>query len=373
MLARDFSQKFESQAETVNDKYHSDRGSWVDFCLFPDIIDPVKMPSLFPIPSHVVRRQQVFTLTVPAGGNMYCLWKPLTVDTNNISDGYRPGFFYQTAIPVQNTDTTGTSVQGTSNPTYGPTLSSASGLVHGGARMIGAFVELEYVGTADQHSGLVEAGLHLHSVNSFNDVPYCHFYDQSEMVQAPFYRKFKPLDGIRCVWFPIDDQDFQFQDYDIGTTGIGEPPTAANVTIRSPVWVQWAINLTGLQAGQSVRVHMCSYYECIVDEQLRDIYMASRAKVVQDPQKAKLAVTEAVAAGAAATPSKSAGGFGQMFMAAKEFAANLNSVYGLMKENAGIINGIGQTIGGAVLGGIKGGPLGALGGGVYGAYNAITK
>lgn len=374
MLARNFEQGVERRGTGIVDKWHTDKASWIDFCLFPDIVEPVKMPTLFPIPSHIAKRQTVFTIQAPAAGNIYGLWKPHTIDTSSASssgEGYRSGFFYKTGAPsAANTDASGGADQQiSSNPTYNPPLTAAFGLMHGGARLIGSFIEIEYIGTADQHSGLFECGLHMHTVNSMTDMAYVHFYDQSEMVQAPFYRKFKPIDGIRCVWFPVDENDFSFQDYDISSSGIGETTTSANLTIRNPVQPQWAINLTGLQNNQSLRIHMCSFYETIVDEAYRDIFMATRDSNIQDPAKARVAVTEAVANGAAATPSKSSGGFGQMLVAAKEYVNNLKGVYGMFQQ---ALPAIASMTKGAISGGITGGPLGAVSGGAYGLFNSLT-
>ena len=333
----------EGHAGKIVDKYHSNRESWINFCLFPDIVEPCKMPSLFPAPTHICRRQLVTTIQAPGSGTIYGMWKPTTIALNDIASGYRTAFFYRTSAPSGANDDVGAEAQNDAAVTqhYAPTISSVTGLAHGGARLIGAFIEFEYIGRADDHAGLIEVGLHMHSANSFNDMSRVHFYDQAEIVQAPYYRKFKPADGARCVWFPIDEGDFQFQDYDVSTAGIGETTGAAVVTLRQPVFPEWAINLTGLTTNSSVRIHMCAYYETIVDEAFRDVFMAQRAKATGDPQKMRMAVTEAVAQGAAATPAKSASTWGAMYQTAKEFVNNLNGIYGLTRDVLPIVADLG--------------------------------
>jgi hypothetical protein len=47
---------------------------WAMFCCYPDKLDPQRMPSLFPIPSHLVRRR--LTKTIDANKYNRLLWSP---------------------------------------------------------------------------------------------------------------------------------------------------------------------------------------------------------------------------------------------------------------------------------------------------------
>lgn len=340
MLARNYDAQFESKAKSIVDSYHEGRESWLDFCLFPDMVEPKKMPSLFPLPTHICRRQVVGQMQIPAGGQLWCMWKPTTIDPNGINTGYRSAFIRREIPPIANNDDiNGNNFQehGDNNTVYGPGLGGGLGLLHGGVRLIGAFIEVEYMGTVDQTSGFIEVGLHVHSVNSLQDMKSVHFYEQSEMIQAPMYKKFKPQDGARCVWFPIDDNDFQFQNYDIGTSEIGENAVPTTVTLSQHNFVEWAINLTGFQVGQQCRFHFCAYYETIPDEGVRDIYMATRGKSLAPASQFKMAVNDAVAQGAVSTPSKSGGGFNSFYLEAKKYLGSLNNAYGLVRDVAPII------------------------------------
>jgi hypothetical protein len=197
-VSRDAGMGFESKAKPIVDKYHQQREDWIDFCLFPDIVEPVRMPSLFPIPSHLCKRQTVFTINANATGNIFGLFKPLTVDPGDLNSGYRSSFSYIFTNPLGNNSddplSPGAVQQAGANTNYTPSLNGVAGLIHGGARLIASVIEIDYIGTLDQHSGLIECGLHMHSVNSFTDMKMVHLYDQSEIIQAPFYKKFKPMD-----------------------------------------------------------------------------------------------------------------------------------------------------------------------------------
>jgi hypothetical protein len=47
---------------------------WAMFCCYPEDTTPVRMPSLFPIPSHIVRRRTV--KTVDAAKYTRLVWAP---------------------------------------------------------------------------------------------------------------------------------------------------------------------------------------------------------------------------------------------------------------------------------------------------------
>lgn len=365
MLTRDFQQlltrpsgsEATSNAKAIVDKYHNERESWLDFCIFPDLLDPVRMPSLFPVPSHLCKRQTVFTVDANATGNIYGLFKPLTVDPGDLDAGYRSAFSYIFTDPVlgQNSDDPlagGVVEQAGANTRYTPSLTGVTGLIHGGARLIASVIEVEYMGTLEQHSGLIEVGLHMHSVNSLTDMKIVHLFDQAEIVQAPLYKKFKPMDGARCVWFPVDDNDFQFQDYDIGGAGTGEGTTTSlNLTLRQPVFPQWAINLSGIQNNQRLRFSICSYFETLPDENYRDIFMATRSKQNPPLANVKSAVSAAVQTGAVSTPAKSSGMWGGYLSGIGSILAQAKEAYGLVQDYAPMFTGI-----------LSGNPLGAIGG-----------
>ena len=325
--------------------------NWLEFCMFPDIIDPVRMPSLFPVPTHIVRRQQVFTIAPTATGNIFGLWKPHTIQTHingtdseaSVEAGYRSAFHYKTAVITDgNSDSETANEPKNFTSIYNPSLSSVTGLVHGGCRLIGAFIEIEYIGTAEQHAGLIECGIHMHSANTAFDLVRVHGYTQSEMIQAPFYRKFKPSDGVRCVWFPADDDAFNFQDYDIAPGGSGQAdPNAAvvdvgsrlnQINLRNPVYPEWAINMTGLSINQNIRIHMCSYYETVPDEDLKDIYMAKKTRSTVDIGRLKSAVTEAVQSEMVATPAKTSMAWDSFRGQAASFVAGLTRTYGIYQD-----------------------------------------
>lgn len=359
MLARDYD--FRRSADNSASKgamqnFHGAKENWLEFCMFPDLVDPVRMPSLFPVPTHIVKRQQVQTI-IPTTGNLYAIWKPFTIDNGTeatVQDGYRSMFaFTPTESTSNDDDNAGTNVQSNHTRYYTPPLSNVAGLVHGGARMIGAFLEIEYIGTADQHAGIIEVGLHMHSANSGVDLVRAHTYSQSEIIQAPFYRKFKPADGCRVVWFPVDEEAFNFQDFDTRASGIGEADPATGpddpvsrlkqITLRTPVHPEWCINFSGLSLNQSLRVHLCSYYEVVPEESYRDIYMARKASSQVNVSSLKTAISNTVQAEMVATPAKSSLGFGSFRDKAKMFIDGISTAYSLYKDPVSVFSSMMTT------------------------------
>jgi hypothetical protein len=375
--------------------YHNQRDSWVQFCLFPDLLEAQRMPSMFPVPTHVIRRQRVFNLSLAtAGQTLYCLWMPETVQTasptatlgavNGLLEGQRMSFLSASDINnVTYGDNNDIGNINASTNTMAPPISAyapssvniqPTNLAHGGVRLIGAFCELEYVGTVENHSGMIEVGLHLHAANDLVGLSTPHLFDSTEIIQAPFYRKFRPMDGCRVVWFPIDNQDFEFQDYATDylsrnmVLDTGVQLTAANATattfqqlsnaygpLKKTVRPEWAINLSGLQVGQAVRVHMCAYYETIPDEGFRDLYMPRRTNEVADPAKAKSLISTIAQHGVFSTPAKTAG----------IFPSVVSAITKLVDGVSGAMTGFGMGgIPGAIIGGAAG--LAGIGGGTAG-------
>jgi hypothetical protein len=376
--------------------------SWLYFCMFPDLYEPKRMPSLFPVPTHVIRRQRVFNITqVAAGNTIYCLWKPeglpqlsagLGISANYaFLGGFRPVFDFTEATSSQlystNTDVQSPAVSSYYTPSVtcevdqGTGALSFTNVAHGGVRMIGAFCEIEYVGTLENHSGMIECGLHLASANSLYDVSCPHLMDQTEMIQSPFYRKFKPLDGCRVVWFPVDNADFEFNEYATDyqsrmLTLDGNPGaqiTSVNVgandvrnysqaygPLKKTVRPEWAINISGLQVGQAVRVHMCAYYETVPDESYRDLFLPKRTREYTDPAKVKSAATILAQQGVVATPAKTSGSWSNI-------AAGIGKAIDVVATGLGMA---GLTSAGALLGGPGGMIAGASLGGLLSAYGS---
>lgn len=385
---------YKNEYEKLMESFRNGEKSWLHFCMFPDLYEPKRMPSMFPVPTHIIRRQRVFNITqVTSGNTIYCLWKPeglpqlsagLGISANYaFLGGFRPVFDFTEATSSQlypnNTDVQSPAISSYYTPAVVAEVDQGNGalaftnVAHGGVRMIGAFCEIEYVGTLENHSGMIECGLHLASANSLYDVSVPHLMDQTEMIQSPFYRKFKPLDGCRVVWFPVDNADFEFNEYATDhqsrlLTTDGNPGTqitGVNVgaidvrnysasfgPLKKTVRPEWAINISGLQVGQSVRVHMCAYYETVPDETYKDLYLPKRTREYTDPAKVKSAATILAQQGVIATPAKTSGSWS-------------NIAAGIGKAIDAVSTGLGIS-GLAAAGAFAGGPVGMAGGAALG-------
>lgn len=400
-------QVIDEEAAQRNMAYAKSKLSWLSFCLFPDVVEPQRMPSMFPVPTHIIRRQKVTTLSlgaVSAGNTIYGLFRPETWDAgsafgnsmNNATttigfpyDGIRSDFIWRLSTPGidlrDNTYLTNSTigaygfyghlvtppVTGTAaGYTTGSASFTSTNVGNGGVRLIGSYLEIEYVGTVEQHSGMIEVGLRMHNAQHLSELAVPMFMDDSEIIQAPFYRKFKPADGCRVVWFPIDNGDFQFTNYatdwrsnqilEVSNTaapGIIDDSTAfaANINLtdvsnahgplQKRVYPQWAVNISGLQVGQSVRISICSYYETVPDDSYRDIFMPKRTTEYIDPNRAKSAVTALAQQGAFATPAKTSSSWSTFSQAISSAVDVASKVYGVVAPIVSLGGGGMGTVG----------------------------
>ena len=103
---------YKNEYEKMIESFRNGEKSWLHFCMFPDLYEPKRMPSMFPVPTHIVRRQRVFNITQAVAGNtIYCLWKPegipqltgtLGVSANYaVLGGFRPVFDFVEASSSQ--------------------------------------------------------------------------------------------------------------------------------------------------------------------------------------------------------------------------------------------------------------------------------
>lgn len=379
------------------------QNSWLKFCLFPDLCEPQRMPSMFPVPTHIIRRQRVTTLslsTPSAGSTIYGLYRPETwpvgltqgmsmANTNAVLgfpyDGIRSDFVWRMSAPgVDLRDNTyivnasgnydlyghltAPSVTGVASG-YGATAGTfaPTNVGNGGVRLIGSFLEIEYVGTVEQHSGMIEVGLRMHNAQHLNELAIPMFMDDSEIVQAPFYKKFKPSDGARVVWFPVDNGDFQFTNYatdwranQVLEVSNGVSPTTITDSnpfstaidlndvsnafgpLQKRVYPQWAVNISGLQVGQSIRISIVSYYETVPDDSYRDLFLPRKTTEFIDPSKAKSAVTAMVQQGVFATPAKTSSVWSSIrdgLLGVAKFMANAYQYVGpVAKISSGVHN-----------------------------------
>ena len=135
--------------------------------------------------------------------------------------------------------------------------------------------------------------------------------------------------------------------------------------LKKTVRPEWAINISGLQVGQAVRVHMCAYYETIPDESHKDLFLPKRTREFADPAKVKSAATILAQQGVVATPAKTSGSWSNI-------AAGIGKAIDAVGAGLGIA---GLTTAGGLLGGPAGMIAGAGLGGLlnsYGSRNSMS-
>lgn len=219
------------------DKDYSARSEsdWTKFCLLPDIHEPVRMPSMFPIPTHIIRRRITKTISFQTGvTQLSMLWSPeffnsagylfATTDPTGFNDNTDPADYYQEYNSADwDFGTTNSATESSNNASYFDTTDSINDeLAHGGVRLIGAILKLRYVGKIDDISGLIEAGLHLNSHQVVLSNLYSstiatakaelqsdvHFADTDEIQQQDKYMSTSGGDGLRLIWVPLDQRKF---------------------------------------------------------------------------------------------------------------------------------------------------------------------
>lgn len=325
--ARDYATK-------VIDSTKSQDEEWARFCLFPDILEPQRMPALFPLATHIYKERLIFNL-----GNstetIRCIWQP---------EQYR-GFsrFCYITTPLSSTDNIDPN---TSSIYMHPTGQvDRSSVAHGGVRLIGAYVEIDYLGTVEDSRGLIEVGLHLNShktaltstTSPVTDTTDVHFATDGEIQQLPYYQKFHASHGTRLIWFPIDQSKFEFAPH-LTTDSV---PDANSIDQQTPytqdkVRLEWAINITNPVPGnQNYRVSMVSVYESIPDDNEADLYCPKKPQFHGDPDNALKGVHKVIqnTAGASTSRSSKAGFFQAVTQKLGEYAPHLIG-YGL--QGAGL-------------------------------------
>jgi hypothetical protein len=202
----------------VSATYKNHEMDWARFCMMPDKLDPVRMPSLFPMPTHIIKRRISKTITVGSSSSSYnMIWSPEFFSSH--------GYVALTSSDSQtdNIDPALTPVYSTGNWVSNSSVFDTTDIVddslaHGGIRLIGGSFQLDYIGRFDDKAGLIESSLHLNSHSLPNGsltgtsiATDLHFATQDEIQQQPFYSKLTAGGGVRLIWVPIDSGKFEFK------------------------------------------------------------------------------------------------------------------------------------------------------------------
>jgi len=331
---------------------------WARFMAMPCTVSPCRMPSLWPIASHLPRRRNVFEMAIGPGGYNSCLWAPehynslgyffATAQTNAsasnlpLSRGNLSRIFQASELIPR---TPGGDPEETLNVDHihfqRPNLLSAD-ISQGGSRLIAACLNITYLGRVDDISGIIEVGMHANTgisptLNNDSEIAdTVSFATSSEITQAPYYHKERISEGTRLIWFPLDSSKFDFrvpqytlqggnnlagtiQNGATGTTinengdpigGVGVITTndyGFHLTQRPEVRLEWFINFTGVQTIVPIRVHIEYFYETIPDERFHDDYLPVKGPS-GDPHDA-VKYARKVAYNVGVTPSRASSRF----------------------------------------------------------------
>lgn len=438
---------FDRSGQKIMADFAESEVNWAAFCAMPDKVAPVKMPSLFPVPTHIVRRR--LTKTIDANIFRKLMWAPEYVygqgvlvgqPTPAAGSGYQTpnNSLYDHALKVA-TQPGGTVFGGSlvalkqagsweaTVPISAPDLSYnfdvtaplSDSLSAGGQRLIAAVIEIEYLGKVDNIEGIVEIAMNTNTVNTkhtYGPLEDMNFLSEDAIQQAPYYRRFRLSDGIRTIWFPMDEERFNFNEgyqtvdvrdtiidptntggqnpqyFDFNQTrcfifptkNIGSlhasvgnyylPPGAHqyangyadtktpyrqdNESLHEKTRIEWAINFTGLTQACPVRVYINQYYETIPHESEMDNFFPTLGPVGHTDVATKL--IRQVSSGITPTPSNSSGAaVGNVLAKIWEVAKGIG---GFIGDNVpGLVNTVTRLAGGAVAG-----PAGSMIGGYIG-------
>lgn len=439
-------QTFERGGQKIIADFNEAEVNWASFCAMPDKVQPVKMPSLFPVPTHIVRRR--LTKTIDAYAYDKLMWSPEYVfgqgvlvgkPSNASVQSFSPpvGYIPQNSI-YDNSLTFGIGIAGGNvrlvngqwnmhtlfNPSGGlapylfdVTAPLTDAVSAGGSRLIGAVIEIEYLGKVDNIEGIVEIAMNTNTVNTkhtYSPLEDINFFSEDAIQQAPYYRRFRLSDGVRTIWFPMDEERFSFNEcfqtvdrndtiiqgtttpgsfeyfdknqtrcWIFPTKNIGSlhatvgsyylPPGAHqyangyadsktpyrqdNESLHDKSRIEWAINFTGLTQTCPVRIYVNQYYETIPHEQEMDNFFPTKGPVGHTDIATKL--IQQVSGGIAPSPSNNFGAtVGNVLAKVFEVARGLG---GFVANN---IQTIGSIAGG--IAGTAGGPIGSMAGSAIG-------
>lgn len=190
---------------------------WAKFCAMPDVVPPVRMPSLFPVPTHIIKRRITKTLSFTGQTNAYIVWSPeffnsygqLHISHDSTDDNIDPA---DTSVVF----TPGDWVLGNSSRFFDITRNITDEIGHGGVRLIGACLKLIYIGKVDDQSGLIEVGMHLNShslsLNTATGFSHdVHMASLDEITQQSYYTQHHAGSGVKLIWVPVDPSKFELK------------------------------------------------------------------------------------------------------------------------------------------------------------------
>jgi len=352
-----------SRAKSVLDTVDTAELDWAHFCLNPSQVPPARMPSMFPIESHVIRKRSTGNLLVGSDTKNYIKWAPELYIGSSGLFADASGF------------TQGDNELGSSAADFAVIHSAITPQVgHGGCRLIGAYLTLRYTGKFDNASGVIDVGAHMHGSKnltisvkneSFATPGYftgfytdnLHFSTIDEVQSSTYHQTFTPQEGVHLVWFPIDQSRFEFRQPGTNVVMNMQKPadTAFDLPVASishPVTLEWDITVMGIEASQNYRYEMVSFYEVIPDTAFNDDYMPQRGPIGDSDVSHKVVSRAIRESGGAVAVNDVAEGWGSKVMnAISGFGQNVfNSDLGKKGLSAGIGWGVTAATGNPALG-----------------------
>jgi len=315
----------EEEVERAIENSGSHELKWAKFCMMPYHFEPIRMPSFFPIPTHIFARRIIKNVVVgPTGLNSF-VWTPAKTRSIGMIAGTKrsPSNDNIETIPELQDLNYQSSDWGPSNtfPTvYDVTDSVSEDIASGGVRLIGAYLCIDYLGKVDDISGIIEVGMQINSqLENFSPTFWregLHFSTLREIQQQYQYRKYRIDENVKLIWIPVDSERFRFgrvSRHQVTTPEVLADPTTTPPTEAVPAVAElgydrefgtnplhitgyahntkmsWNINVT-TQVDVPMRFTIVQYYESVPDEDKSDDYYPKAPHSAADTDTARKVV-----------------------------------------------------------------------------------
>lgn len=212
--------------------YDEDSEQYLKTLLYPEN-ECGKIPSRFPVPSTKVHEHLTYNITTNASGNYAFTYNPFRAGDQSSSAS--SSFFLNTNAALSGSSTSGffgsTDIGQNAMPSNMYTM----------YRLVSAAITINYVGRMDIVSGTIGGAIGLNkycdqqllagSVADFGSSLYGNF----NLIDDAYYgQRTQSVNGLRMIYFPLDEAFLQFRNLDSTQTGFYFVSYGAGLPINSP-------------------------------------------------------------------------------------------------------------------------------------------
>jgi len=247
------------------------KDSYVNSLLYPESALNAKLPTLFPIPSTAFQMHFTYlanpTYTAPNNGNFAWTWNPFFLQDAGAGAPLST-FFFDSSSAL-----TGAIAGDAAFFAIPLGYNQIPAGIYGSFRVVSASIVVSYVGKMDSVSGVLGVGVGLNNqgiaspgVIAANDIPSNIFSNFAQVDNLYFHERTQAANGLRAIYFPIDDKYTYFLPLNTGASGPGS--TLTNCYNTGFYFAGYAQGLP--LNGGAVRFDFYVNYECLVQPQFNN-------------------------------------------------------------------------------------------------------